>query len=64
MKKNQKTERRKPKKNKINSVEIIFQTRWDPNLPFVVVSYFVVAGIYIKHDRYDQSCGPILLLVL
>ena len=32
-------------------------------LPFAVVIYFLVTGIYIKQDRYDQICGPFLVPV-
>ena len=38
--------------------------RCDPTLPFVVVIYIVVTGIYISQDCYNQVCGPFLVLVL
>ena len=39
------------------------KTRCDPTLPFVVVRHTVVTGIYVNQDRYDQICGPFVVLV-
>ena len=33
--------------------------RCDPTLPFVVVRYIVVTGVYFSQDLYDQTLWPV-----